>query len=304
MRNIFLSVLAISLMASNGHAGQKTDKSKQLNAARSRSITSLEADLKIVEEQNKAGIEELAQYKRDVAENTAGKLELLEKIEKAQAEKIRLQEKINLEKNQAHIAENESSQLNKASAKLKLDIQKLEAASENQEDAMKKSRERLSAARSLSSDMQKQKEKMQASLARSQDERQSLTQQAAANAGEIKTLRAQIAALKSQLQVAVRSEAKAKAGFKTTNAELAQIKALNQKEQAKVKVKEDSIADLNRLIRAGKEEVERAKKEHEELIQRGQKADADKPRLQMQAAQLKDQYKRVTSQTLALQKGR
>lgn len=302
MKKLILSLFAlfaIVALAQPGMADQARS-AKKMKEIRSRSLSSLEEDLKTLEDQNKAGIEELAQYKKDIADHTAEKLELQEKIEKAQAEKKRLYERVEMEKQQAHVFDNELRNLNNSNEKTKHDIKKLEVSAEAQSAALKKSREHLDAAQGLNKDITAQRDKLLQNISSAQAERKNFIDQTLANGKTVEALKIEMNSLKLKLKQATIAEAKALAAQKTTAAIVAEAKAVNQNESAKVQAKEDMISDLNRLIKAGKEELERAKRENEQLKARNQKAETDRPRLQMQAAQLKQEYQKVIAQ----QKGR
>ena len=53
---------------------------------------------------------------------------------------------------------------------------------------------------------------------------------------------------------------------------------------------EEEVTDLQGMIKTGKEEIDRAKKEYDLLMKRGQKAKTDKPKLEAHLAQLKINY--------------
>lgn len=303
MTKLFFSLLAVALLSQPAFSADKFSK-KKLTNLRERSVSSLEEDLKTLEEQNKAGNEELAQYKKDIEDRMADKLEQQEKIDKATIEHNRLVEKVAFQKKQYHIADSESITLHKTTDKLAAEIKRLEVAVDSQDTIVKQAQERLDLARGLNKDTKSKKEKLAQSVADSISQRKTLLQDADGNMKEVARLKKEMATLKTRLDVATKNNKAAQANFNITQTVLAKAKAINGAELAKVQAKEESINDLNGMIKAGKAEVERARREHKELLQRGQKADLDKPRLQLQASELKEQYKALTSQTIALQKGR
>lgn len=302
MTKLFFSLLAATILSQPAFSADKISK-KKINTLRERSVTSLEEDLKTLEEQNKAGNEELAQYKKDVEDRMAEKLSLQEKIDKAQIEKSRLDERVAFQKKQYHTADHEMTTLAKTNEKLSVEIKHLETAIDSQEIIVKQAQEKLDLARGLNKDVKNKREKLVGSLTDSVSERKNLLKDSDSNLKEVARLKKQMAALQVKLAAATKNNKAAQASYNITNSILAKEKALNQAETAKVQAKEDSITDLNRMIRAGKEEVERVRKEHQQLIQRGQKADAEKPRLQLQASELKEQYQTLNSRAIAVQKG-
>jgi chromosome segregation ATPase len=303
MTKMILGVFAIVLLSQPVFAAEKYSK-KKLNALRERSVSSLEDDLKTLEEQNKAGNEELAQYKKDIEDRMQDKLALQEKIDKATVERNRLDERVAFQKKQYQIADNEMNSLQKTNDKLQADIKQLEGSLDSQDDIVKDAQNKLDLARGLNKETKSKREKLVQSLTETINERKSLIRDSDSNMKEVARLKKEMIRLQSRLEAANKQTKAAQANFNVTSKVLATEKARNQALAAKVQAKEDNINDLNGMIRAGKEEVERARREQQELIRRSQKADAEKPSLQMQVADLKEQYKAISQQTLALQKGR
>ena len=311
-----LCLLSVIILCQTGLAKNKKPD------IRARSVASLEEDLKTLEAQNKAGDDELAQVKKDIAEHTAEKIALQEQIDKAIKNRDSLKRTYNdmsavkstqakelqdkMQEFKKHQAQNnaEGNKFEKDADHMKAGIKKLEDLADSKEIELKKSKEHLQSSKDRFAEIKKQKEKLQQAITASVEARNKLLKDTADTQKEMAVTQTDIAGLKNKFVIAQKNQNAATEQYKMTAAQLANANAINKAEHGKLQSKEESIADLNRLIKAGKEELERAKKEHDNIVQRNQKAAVDKPRLEMQAAQLKEQYRQITSQTLALQKGR
>ncbi len=298
---------------------KKTEKEKEYlereNAKLLRELEALKAKLPVLEDNLKslegvvkAGREENTRSRETLEDLKKQKAGMQEKIGKLTKERAELKEsysktvagtlieekqvkerKIELEK-QDILTRDEQGRLEKETEKLKKELAAIQAQSDAKESALNKSKDILKNTKNVLADLKEKKENFLRNISDADEGRRKASEDTNEVAKEIAKLKAEISNLKIRADVAKHNQNDAHNAYKAIAKEAAQLKEINNAETTKLKKTEEEVIDLQGMIKTGKEEIDRAKKEYDLLIKRGQKAKTDKPRLEAHLAQLKINY--------------
>lgn len=290
---------------------------KELEAINAK-IPELEEKLKTTEGEIKAGREEIAHAKSNLEERQKLKNLTQDKINQFSKERIELketyaktnaatisEEKILKEKNaeldkQAELSKNEQIQLAKESEKIKRELTALTSQSATKQNSLEKIQEILKNTKNSLATLKGQKDTLISAIAKiDEDKKKALQDNQDASKDIIKT-KTEITQLKNRSEVAKQNQINADALYKATAKEAAQLNEINGAEAARLKKTEEDVSELQGMIKAGKLEVERAKKEREALLKKNGQALLEKPKLEAQLAQLKLQYKMLNDKNMSL----
>ena len=298
---------------------KKAEKEKEYlereNAKFLRELEALKAKLPVIEDNLKslegvvkAGREENTRSKETLEDLKKQKIGMQEKIAKYAKERSDLKEsysktvagtlveekqvkerRVELEKQEV-LTKDEQGRLEKETEKLKKELAGIQAHSEVKESALNKSKDILKNTQNNLADLKEKKENFLRSISDADEARRKASEETNDSAKEIAKLKAEISNLKIRSEVAKHNQSDASNAYKAIAKEAAQLKEVNTVENTKLKKTEDDVNDLHGMIRTGKDEIERAKKEYEVLMKRGQKVRTDRPKLEAHLAQLKINY--------------
>lgn len=298
---------------------KKTEKEKEYlereNAKLLKELEALKAKLPVIEDNLKslegvvkAGREENVRSKETLEDLKKQKAAMQEKIGTLAKERADLKEsysktvagtlieekqvkerRIELEKQEV-LTRDEQGRLEKETEKLKKELAIIQAQSDAKESALNKSKDILKNTKSVLSELKEKRENFLRSISDADEARRKVSEDTNETSKEITKLKAEISNLKIRADVAKHNQNDASNAYKAIAKEAAQLKENNTAEAAKLKKTEEEVSDLHGMIKTGKEEIERAKKEYDILMKRGQKAKNEKPRLEAHLAQLKINY--------------
>lgn len=310
-----LSVVLVSVISLSGlvvFAADKNQKAKDQKAE-------LEATMHSLDKQIQAGRseidkvsterEDLARQSKILEENLAGVKKERDQLKKEYdlivAENKKEQKLLNqrLAEQTKAVADRGSEKIKyeNESEKLKKETQSLVEKVKQREQEIDKAEELAENKKDELEDIQQERQKLIAEISRANTEHK-------LNVDKAETLKKEIAGIKQDIQL---QQAKFKEAQKTKNisqANLAAVQkekdrwaALNKAEGQKVSQIEDEISDLQRMIKAGEDEIEKAKKENTSLNKRKSNAQILKPELDAKLMRLKNEYKLLKERNRQLQ---
>lgn len=298
---------------------KKNEKEKEYlereNAKLLRELEALKANLPVLEDNLKslegvvkAGREENTRSREtleDLKKQNAGMQEKIEKLTKERSEltesysktvagtlieeKQVKKRKIELEKLDI-LTRDEQGRLEKEAENLKKELAAIQAQSDAKENALNKSKDILKNTKNVLAYLKEKKENFLRNIFDADEGRRKTSEDTNEVAKEIAKLKAEVSNLKIRADVAKHNQNDANNAYKDIAKEAAQLKEINNAETTKLKKTEEEVNDLHGMIKTGKEEIDRLKKEYELLMKRGQKAKTDKPRLEAHLTQLKINY--------------
>lgn len=280
---------------------------KELEALKAK-IPAMEDNLKSLEGVVKAGREENTRSKDNLEELQKHKADMQIKIDKLTKERADLKEsytrsvayilveeklvkerKNELEK-QEILTKGEQGRLEKETEKLKKELNVIQTQSEAKENSLNKAKDVLKNTKNALSDLKEKKENFLRTIADADEARRKSSEDTQEAVKEIAKLKTEISNLKIRADVAKQNQNDASNAYKAIAKEATQLKEINNTENIKLKKTEEDVNDLQGMIKTGKDEIERAKKEYESLMKRGRQAKIDKPKLEAHLAQLKVNY--------------
>lgn len=274
-------------------------------------VPELEENLKSIEGVVLAGREETNRSEKKLEELKKQKSEIQEKISKYTRERAELKVSFNksfansaLEEKQIKaknteldkqedLTKNEQARLDKEHEKLKKETDLLKDQADAKEKSLNKAQDLLKNLKNELSDLKNKKENFKRSIADDDENKKNISIETQETSKEITKTKAEISNLKIRAEVASKNKNDASNFHKTIAKEAAQLKAANDAEKENLRKIESEVNDLQGMIKAGKDEIERAKKEQEVLIKRGRQAALMKPKLEGYLAQMKIQYKNL-----------
>lgn len=292
---------------------------KELEALKAK-IPALEDNVKSLDGVVKAGRDENTRLREVLEDQKKLKAEMEEKITKLTKERADLKDtytrsmagtlaeekqirekRIELEKQEV-LTKDEQGRLEKETEKLKKELKIIQAQSEARENSLNKSKDVLKSTRGTLSELKDKRDSLNKSIAESDEVRKKSAEEIQELTKEITKLKAEISNIKIRADVAKHNQQDAANSYKIIAKEAAQLRAINTDENTKLKKIEEEVTDLQGLIKTGKEEIERAKKEYEGLTKRGRQAKTEKPKLEAQLAQLKITYSELIERNRRLRK--
>lgn len=310
-----ISLVLISVVSLTGLVAFAADKNQKAKDQKAE----LEATLKSLDKQIQAGrseIDKVATEKEDLARQ---KKDLEENIVSVKKERDQLKKEYDLivaeNKKEQKLLNQRLAEQNKVIAfrsaeqiKFETETEKAKKESQALADKVKLREKEVDKAEDLA-------EKKKDELENAQEERQKLiselnrvTAEHKLNLGQIETTKKEIVGIKQDILVQLSKLKEAQKNKSFSQSSLAGVRKeqdrwtnINKAEAQKVSQIEDEVSDLQRMIKVGQEEIEKAKKENTSLIKRKNNAQTLKPELDSKLIRLKNEYKLLKERNRQLQ---
>lgn len=308
----FVLVSIISLSGLVAFAADKNQKAKDQKAE-------LEATLKSLDKQIQAGrseIDKVATEKEDLARQNKA---LEENIASVKKERDQLKKEYDL-----FVAENKKEQkmLNQRLAeqnkviavrnaeqiKYEKETEKAKKESQVFADKVKQREQDVDKAEDLADKKKDELENAQEEREKLMSELNRVTAEHKLNLGQIESTKKEIVGTKqdilvqlAKLKEAQKNKSLSQAALSGVQKEQARWANINKAEAQRVAKIEDEVSDLQRMIKAGQDEIEKAKKENTSLIKRKNNAQNLKPELDSKLIRLKNEYKLLKERNRQLQ---
>jgi chromosome segregation ATPase len=310
-----LSFVLVSIISLSGLVVFAADKNKKAKDQKAE----LEATVKSLEKEIQAGrseIDKVATEREDLARQNKS---LKEDIDKAKKERDQLKKEYDLivseNKKEQKLLNQRLAEQNKvisvrSSDKVKYEAQAEKAKKETQALAEKvKQREKdVDKAEDLAEnkkdeleDLQQEREKLISEIARINAEHKLNVDQTESLKKEIISLKQNIVLHQGKFKESQKTKSYSQSSLAAVRKEHERWANMNKAEAQRVSQLEDQISDLQRMIRVGQDEIEKAKKENVNLLKRKNNAQTSKPELEAKLNRLKNEYKLLKERNRQLQ---